>query len=44
METNDLLAALYRLSVEVRPTACQGCGRAHECSIHFSLKEPDANA
>jgi hypothetical protein len=34
METNDLIAELHRLSVEVRPTACQGCGQEHECSIH----------
>lgn len=29
-----LLQQLHRLAVEIRPTACQGCGYEQGCSLH----------
>ena len=34
METDDLTAALRRMSVETGSLVCLGCGHEHSCSVH----------
>ena len=34
METDDLTAALRRMSVETGSLVCLGCGHEHGCSVH----------